>query len=57
MPMKLFASLTRFQITTPHSELVMMGKTKIITSWHEEMSCSLELGSTYIYYQVSKKLD
>jgi hypothetical protein len=54
MPMKLFTSLARFQITTPHSELVMMGKTKIITSWHEDKSCSLELGSTYILSSFKK---
>lgn len=54
MPMKLFTSLVQFQITTPHSELVMMGKIKIGTSWHEEKSCSLELGGTYVSSTIKK---
>jgi hypothetical protein len=53
--MKLFTSLTQFQITTPHSELVVMGKTKIGISWYEEKSCSLELlGGTYVLSIVKK---
>jgi hypothetical protein len=52
--MKLFTSLTQFQIT-PHSELVVMGKTKIGISWYEEKSCSLELlGGTYVLSIVKK---
>jgi hypothetical protein len=31
-----------------------MGKTTIGTSWHEEKSCSLELGSTYVLSSVKK---
>ncbi len=54
IPMKLFTSLTQFQIT-PHSELVVMGKTKIGISWYEEKSCSLELlGGTYVLSIVKK---
>lgn len=32
----------------------MMGKIKIGISWHEEKSCSLELGGTYVLSSFKK---